>query len=312
VKTPLLLQGKAGGRQVPLERRWVFFGVDYRTSPVTVLEIVREALTREPIPNVAAEPAPNVILMDFRESWASYAVRYWLYDLLVDDPTDSVVRTRVLYALRRAGIPLSRPATANFITVEEEGHRKRQAKRDDEARLAALESVPLFAALTAEERERLAPGLVRAPFAPGEAMVVQGREVHDLYILTHGAGDVRIAVPDAPPRIVSRITAPDIFGEMGMLTGEPRRATVVAVGETECWRLGKEMFREILHERPGIAEAVSRILAARQVELATATEGLSEESRRHRIEAAHESLVTKIERFFGLGAHARDEERDGR
>ena len=312
VKTPLLLLGKAGGRRPPLERRWVTFGVDYRTSPVTVLETVREALTREPIPNVAAEPAPSVVLMDFRESWASYAVRYWLTDLLLDDPTDSIVRTRVLYALRRAGIALSRPATANFVTVEEEGHRTRQAKRDDEARLAALESVPLFAALTAEERERLAPGLVRAPFAPGEAMVVQGRQVHDLYILTRGAGDVRIEVPDAPPRLVSRITAPGIFGEMGMLTGEPRRATVIAVGETECWRLGKEMFREILHERPAIAEAVSRILAARQVELATATEGLSEESRRHRIEAAHVSLVTKIERFFGLGPQARGSERDGK
>jgi len=300
VKTPLLLCGKSGGREVPLERRWVFFGVDYRTSPVTVLETVREALTREPIPNVAAEPLPSVILMEFRDSWASYAVRYWLTDLLLDDPTDSVVRTRVVYALRRAGISLSRPATANFVTVEEEGHRKRQETRDTSARLAALESVPLFASLTAEERERLAPGLVRAPFAPGEAMVVQGREVHDLYIITHGAGDVRVVVPDAPPRVVGRISAPDIFGEMGMLTGEPRRATVVAVGEVECWRLGKEKFREVLEERPAIAEGISRILAARQVELTTATEGLSEESRRHRLEAAHESLLDKMERFFGL------------
>ena len=78
-------------------------------SPVTVLETVREALTREPIPNVAAEPAPSVVLMDFRESWASYAARYWLTDLLPDDPTDSIVRTRIVYALKRAGIPLVDP-----------------------------------------------------------------------------------------------------------------------------------------------------------------------------------------------------------
>ena len=301
VKTPVLVLGKAGGRSVPLERRWVWFGVDYRTSPVTVIETVREALTREPIPNVAAEPAPSVVLMEFRESWASYAARYWLTDLLPDDPTDSVVRTRIVYALRRAGITLSRPASANFVTIEEEAHRTRQATRDSQARLAAPESVPLFASLTAEERERLAPGLVRAPFAPGEAMVVQGRQVHDLYIITKGAGDVRVAVPDAPPRVVTRISAPDIFGEMGMLTGEPRRATVIAVGEVECWRLGKEKFREVLEQRPAIAEGISRILAARQVELTTATENLSEESRRHRLQAEHASLLDRIERFFGLG-----------
>ncbi len=311
-KTPLLLLGKVAGRTTPLERRWVFFGVDHRTPPAAVLETVREALTREPIPNVAAEPAPSVVLMEFRESWASYAARYWLTDLLLDDPTDSEVRTRVAYALRRAGIPLAMPASANFVTVEEEGHRKRHEKRDLEARLAALESVPLFSALTAEERERLAPGLVRAPFAPGEAMVVQGRQVHDLYILTKGAGDVRIAVGDAPPRVVSRITAPDVFGEMGMLTGEPRRATVVAVGETECWRLGKERFREVLEARPELAEELSRVLAARQVELATAREEISDDSRRHRIETEHGSLRARIERFFGLAARGASGEGSGR
>jgi len=312
VKTPLLLLGKAKGRKEPLERRWVFFGVDHRTPPVTVLETVREALTREPIPNVAADPPPSVVLMDFRESWASYAVRYWLTDLLVDDPTDSAVRTRVAYALRRAGIPLALPASANFVTVEEEGHRDRHEARDREARLAALESVPLFASLTAGERERLAPGLVRAPFAPGEAMVVQGREVHDLYILTRGAGDVRVAVEGAAPRVVSRISAPDIFGEMGMLTGEPRRATVVAVGETECWRLGKERFREVLEERPALAEELSRLLAARRVELASAKEEISEETRRHRIEAERGTLLARIERFFGLRAGGGKGEREGR
>ncbi len=312
VKTPLLLLGKAGGRTSPMQRRWVFFGVDHRASPGTVIETVREALTREPIPNVAAEPSPSVVLMDFKESWASYAARYWLTDLLPDDPTDSVVRTRIAAALLRAGIPLSIPASANFVTVEEEGHRARHEDREREARLAALESVPLFASLTAEERERLAPGLVRAPFAPGEAMVVQGREVHDLYILTRGAGDVRVAVGDAPPRVVHRISAPDIFGEMGMLTGEPRKATVIAVGETECWRLGKERFREVLEARPAIAEEMSHILAARRVELATATEGISEESRRHRIETEHGPLLARIERFFGLRARGEVGKRDGR
>jgi CRP-like cAMP-binding protein len=97
-----------------------------------------------------------------------------------------------------------------------------------------------------------------------------------------------------------------------MLTGEPRRATVIAVGETECWRLGKEKFREVLHERPAIAEAISRILASRQVELVAATEGLSEESRRHRIEAEHETLLTRIERFFSLGPRPQAPEKDGR
>jgi hypothetical protein len=234
--------------------------------------------------------------MDFRESWASYAARYWLTDLLLDDPTDSVVRTRIAYALRRAGIPLSIPAGANFVTVEEEGHRARHETRDAEARLAALESVPLFAALTAEERRSLVPGLVRAPFAPGEAMVVQGREVHDLYIITRGAGDVRVAVPDAPARVVSRITAPDIFGEMGMLTGEARRATVVATSAVDCYRLDKAGFAQVLRDRPELAQEVAAVAERRNAESAARLQeaGLPQHP--------HGDLLGRILSFFSLPA----------
>ena len=58
---------------------------------------------------------PDCVLMDLNESFGRYAVRYWLTDIAVDDPTDSSIRTRVYFALRRAGIPLSMPAHAVFL-----------------------------------------------------------------------------------------------------------------------------------------------------------------------------------------------------
>ena len=67
----------------------------------------------------SAEPAPSVVLMDFRESWASYAARYWLTDLLLDDPTDSVVRTRIAYALRRDLIRLAGTPVGDLIAHPE-------------------------------------------------------------------------------------------------------------------------------------------------------------------------------------------------
>src|SRR5207253_5065730 len=75
----------------PLQsRRWIYFNVDFNHAPTEVIEKVEEALRSAPIEHVALEPRINVILMDFKDSYSQYAVRYWLTDLAVDDPTDSV------------------------------------------------------------------------------------------------------------------------------------------------------------------------------------------------------------------------------
>ena len=301
MKSPVLVLGRSTRWPEVKQRRWVWFNVDYRTPPTDVITTVTDAISRAPIPNVAATPEPNVVLMEFKESWAAYAVRYWLTDLLLDDPTDSVIRTRVAYALRRAGIPFSIPAATLFTKAADAERKARHERRQHEERRAALDRVPLFASLTSEERDTLASGLLHAPFVPGEAIVVQGREVHSLYVLTRGSAEVRVSIAGAPPKAITQLTAPDIFGEMGMLTGEPRRATVVALTEVECWRLDKDRFREVLMARPAIARDMSAVLAAREVELAAAREGLTEEAKRRRLETEHGTLFGRIERFFGLG-----------
>ena len=283
-----------------MERRWIHFGVDPRTSPEEVSAAVLTGILQLPIPNVATDPAPHVLLTEFKDSYNQYALRYWLTDLIQDDVTDSLVRVRIFYALRRAGIPDLLPASAVFLEKADEEKKARQEARLHARHLAALRSVSLFQSLTDEETESLAAALSFAPFAPGEAIVVQGKAVHHLYVLTRGTVDVRVEVPGAPPRVVAKIEAPNFFGEMGMLTGEPRRATVVARTEVECWQLEREPFERILKERPAIADEISAVLATREVELAAVREGLSEEARRLRLETAHTSLAAKIRSFFDL------------
>jgi CRP-like cAMP-binding protein len=87
---------------------------------------------------------------------------------------------------------------------------------------------------------------------------------------------------------------------MGLLLGEPRHATVVALEDIECWRVTKEAFQGILAARPTLAGEISRILAQREVELAAVREGLSDEARRARLEAEQHSLLSKIRGFFGI------------
>src|SRR6266566_5514500 len=125
MKSHVMILGRRAG-QPRQHRQWVYFNVDFRYSPADVIDVVQTALRAEPIPNLALDPPPNCVLMDFKESYGSYAVRYWLTDLAVDDPTNSIVRTRIYFALRRANIPLSIPAHSLFVTEEEQSRVKRK------------------------------------------------------------------------------------------------------------------------------------------------------------------------------------------
>ena len=99
---------------------------------------------------------------------------------------------------------------------------------------------------------------------------------------------------------MATIDAPGFFGEMGMMTGEPRRADVVALTDVECYRLDKSGFERILHERPEIAAQISGTLAKRDLELTAALEGLDEEARKARLAHAETRTLDKIQEFFGL------------
>ncbi|MEO7111286.1 MAG: mechanosensitive ion channel family protein [Polyangiaceae bacterium] len=289
---------------MPVQHRmWVYFNVDFRFSPQKVISVVNEALQAAPIERVAAEPAPHAICFDFakdgRDSFAYYAVRYWLTDLAVDDPTNSVVRTRIHAALKRAGIPLARPSTTMFLTVDDAAEEERRTARHFQQRLAAIEGMSLFTDLTDDEKKMLANHLLFAPFTAGETITREGAVAHWLYILREGKARICVNV-DGVLKMINELQSPDFFGEMGMMTGEPRSASVVAVTDVECFRLDKAGFQKIITERPEIAAKISETLAQRRVDLIATREGLDADAKKARQKSEQERILQRIQSFFGL------------
>ena len=305
----ITILGKRDGAPVP-HRMWVYFNVDFRYPPSRVIAAVTEALHNAPIERVAPEPKPNCIVMDFakdgKDSMAYYAVRYWLTDLAVDDPTSSAVRTRIYAALRRAGIPMARPSRTVFFAPVDDPHAKIVRHRTERA--GALTKLDLFRALNAEEREFIADHLVFAPFAPGETMTRQGAVAHWLYIIVSGRAEILTRIDGGPPKHVATLEGPSFFGEMGLMTGEPRAADVVALSEVDCYRLDKEGFEKIIQERPEIAGEMSKTLAKRRVELLAVREGLDADQKRRREETEAARILERIQDFFGLGSDRRSGE----
>ncbi|HEX7603702.1 MAG TPA: mechanosensitive ion channel family protein, partial [Polyangiaceae bacterium] len=299
----IIILGKRDGERLQ-HRMWVYFNVDFRYPPADVIKTVEDALHAAPIEGVAATPKANVVCMDFakdnRDSFAYYAARYWLTDLPRDDPTSSRVRTRIYAALKRAGIPLAVPAAQLFVEQDDVSRRERKKLRELSTRLQALHGLEFLKPLKDAEREDVAGRLRYAPFAAGETITKQGALAHWLYIITHGVVEVHVSSDDGSDKIVATIKAPGFFGEMGLMTGEPRTATVIASSDVECFRLDKTDFERILTERPEIAAEMAHLLASRRVELQAAKEDLDAEAKQKRLDAEKTRILGTIQDFFGL------------
>ncbi len=307
----ITILGKREGRSVP-QRMWVWFNVDFRFQPTRVIQVVTDALVAAPITGVAADPPPNCVCMDFtkdnRESFATYAVRYWLTDLAADDPTSSRVRARIFTALRRAGIPFALPASAAWVRLEDDARAKRKMDQQRGERVDALRRVGLFRALTEEELGTLADGMSEVIYCAGEYCTRQGAVAHWLYILTSGSVEIRATFdPDGPEgplgatsKVVTKLDAPEVFGEMGLMTGEPRTADVVTLTDVTCFRLGKETFERVLLARPEIADEFSEKLAKQRIELVALRDGLNASEKEARESKERDRILGGIRSFFSL------------
>jgi small-conductance mechanosensitive channel/CRP-like cAMP-binding protein len=299
-KATVTVLGRRDGLPSP-HRQWVYFNVDFRHSPTEVVDVVEGALRGQTIPNVAREPAPNCVMMDFRESYGSYAVRYWLTDLAPNDLANSVVRGVVFAALKRTGISPSIPAQSVFVTEDDGSRRDRKEGEELGRRVEALRNVELFAPLTDEERREVAGRLRHAPFVRGETVMRQGTPGDWLYVLVRGQAEVRATSDDGvSSRTVAQLNPGDFFGEMGLMTGGERTATVTALTDVACYRLDKHDLVDILLRRPVLAEGMAQVLAKRRSELDAIKENLNEEAARERMRRDQRDLVARIRRFFTL------------
>ncbi len=295
--------GKREG-QPRLHRMWVYFNVDFRTAPSRVVEVVDDALRAATIPGVAKDPPPNTVCMDLardhRDSFALYATRYWLTDFAQDDPTSSAVRQHVYTALKRARIPLAIPAAALFVSNE---HAERTARKHETERALAREAllnVDIFRGLSDDELDELVDSIQVAPFAKGAIVTRQGARANWLYVLTQGHVEVRVAGEDGSTRRVNTLKAPSFFGEMALMTGSAREATVVALEDVQCLRVDREAFGKLLERRPELADEVAAILAERRVALDAAREHLNAADRNSRVEGERKRILTSVKEFFGL------------
>lgn len=299
MKSKFMVLGRRSGQPVQL-RRSVWFNVGLNTTPSHVVKAVEDTILLAEISNVAKFPQPACVLMEMDKGVARYALRYWLTDLTVDDPTDAAVRWHIYTALERAGIKLEIEAQNIHYLKENDKHEEVVHHREAQQRVKTLKRVELFAQMTDVELAALAGRLKYVQFAKGNLISRQGAIAHWLYIIINGDAEVFLEAPGGARRSVNVLQRGSFFGEMGMMTGAPRSASVIARTDMECYRLDKEAFAGIMQARPGLAEEIAHILVERRTQLDSVLHHLDEQTRHQEKSSQRNELLESVKRFFGL------------
>ena len=190
--------------------------------------------------------------------------------------------------------PLPRPDAAV-------GSQDRQRPRDrcGNAR-AVLRKEPLFACLSDEQIHGLLKDAEVNHFGRGEAVIEEGTDGESMFILLRGMAQVSVTKNDALIR-VGVLREGDCFGEMSLLTGEPRSATVRADKDCEVLEIGKPVMGELLRTSPECLNQLSELLAKRKLE----TEGLVRDAMQPEANAEKQreytaSFMRRLRSFFSL------------
>ena len=240
--------------------------------------------------NVSSRVPPIVRIKNLGDNGVDYEVKYWLEDYAKYNDTDALVRQRIWYAFRRAGLNFAFPTRTLYVErPSREGHRD----GDGGAIVERLSAVDIFAPLSVEETGMLAQAAVRHVFAPGEMVIRAGDPGSSMFVVHNGK--VRVQVNDnGRPRTVATLNEGDFFGEMALFTGEPRTANVVALEETEVLEIGHGAMKRLFDTNPDLVESLSFIIAERRQGLASQADAVAPETE------SSAGLLSAIKRFFGI------------
>jgi small-conductance mechanosensitive channel/CRP-like cAMP-binding protein len=275
----------------PWSRRSLFVVAPYEVSPQRVQQTILDAIRGSF--GVLEHPAPSVVTNDFKERGVEYWVRLFTTEFGKRDRVDGMARDRIWYALARAGIEI--PVATQQIRITQ---LPAAAIESEEAsirrRAASLRQIGMLQVLTQAQIELLAAESIERVYAAGEPVIRQGDPGASLFVIMSGRVEVT-AQPDGTPSVrLAVLEAGDYFGEMSLMTGAPRSATVAAAVETTLLEVSKEAFRHILAAQPDLVERLAAALQVRQSERAQAIAAVEKTS------SESQDIFRSIREFFAI------------
>jgi small-conductance mechanosensitive channel len=262
-------------------------GASYLVSPNEVKSAMREAMAQ--CPRVLEAPEPDVLLVSFDASAITYRARFWVGDYERDEAARDQVRTAIFYVFGRRGIEIPWPIQVEYSRAWPEPDVRARARE----REGIIGSVDLFSTLNEEQRAAIASATTTKLYGDGETIVRQDEPGRSMYVVCSGSASV-VVEPDRTE--VAVIERGGYFGEMSLLTGAPRTATVLARGDVVVLEIDSDVFRRLGAENPTAVEQIGVAAMTRREQL----DQVKAAARGSAVAEAPSTFLTRMKRFLRL------------
>jgi small-conductance mechanosensitive channel/CRP-like cAMP-binding protein len=293
-----------------LRRHEVPVAASYGDAPGDVIAALVEAA--QDVPMVEKHPVPDAYVTGFKDFCIEYVLRFWSKEYEQRTAIEGHVMRMIWYKFTRRGIeipfPMSGRLLGNFL---EAVHAQRFEKplaseiertvddlmRSDFGRklMADSEGVCL---LSRDELKSIARDVKRIRFTRGETLMHQNDSGESFYILVQGQLRGSIANSDTAKPVEFDLPPGAVLGEMSLLTGLPRSATITAGTDCELLEFDGRAFAHLLSLREEIPQALSDLAAARAAENAESLEKLRA-SAVVPPELARDGILHRLRRMLG-------------
>jgi small-conductance mechanosensitive channel/CRP-like cAMP-binding protein len=239
----------------------------------------------------------DIMVTSFDENGVNWCLRYWIPNARIGE-LGNLMRRAVLRQLRLAGME---PARARQDVL----HAETPPPPTVQQRLVGvLADLPIFATLEpADHAAIVAKGRLETVLAGAAPIVTQGEAGDSMYVILSGEVGIDIPLPNGETRRVAHLVAGAVFGEMSLLTGEARSATVVPVSNARLFRIDRAALQPMFERYPELPMQLGEILAQRQ--LANAKAQQASDAANSAAPPPRETLVADMARrirgFFRMG-----------
>ncbi len=291
-----LINYGSGERPFAVEIR---IGLPYGVPPAEVKEVLREAALSAP--GALDRPSVRVLLESFDDHAITYFMRVWTRRTSNVSGFIDGVNSRIWYQLKRHGIDIPFPIRTIHMHEAPDMEQQRQGKALRKAS-ELFSGLDIFQELDDEVVRQLAASSQRKLFDAGEVLVREGEEGDSLFVVERGAVRVTKSDPEAEGKHVDLAILEEgaFFGEMSLLTGEPRSATVIASDHCGVLVLTKQAVATTLEADPRIAESLSRALAARRQDTMETLEDHRDRDAAATSIEDEQTFLRRIRLFFSL------------
>jgi CRP-like cAMP-binding protein len=269
-----------------LRRHEVAVAASYGDVPADVIAALLEAA--HDVSQVERRPAPEAYITGFKDFCIEYVLRFWSTQYEMRTAIEGQVMQMIWYKFARRGIeipfPMSGRLLGNFLEAVHAQKFEMPLARDIEAvvddlvksdfgrkLMADAEGLCL---LTREELRVVARQVKRTRFTRGECLMCQNDTGELFYVLVQGTVHGSIENTDRAKPVEFDLSSGALFGEMSLLTGLPRSATMTAATDCELLEFDRAAFSCLLSLREEIPQVLSDLAAARAAQNAESLDRL--------------------------------------